>query len=282
MNGTQYCQNSLFLSLSVQFNLLCWHKMCIINIAKHFYNRCFLCLSPLLFHCVRIFLAKLGSSLISRYYSSSHTFIHTLTLRQTHTESLEDAYNKSRIGPSNQSQWIYETTSATANDRVQIIMDAFCYNADEVNLDMESDAKDVFPSNICKYYKLKCCKESEVCFYQQGWSKSSLSYRKHIKKKNRESLSRSVSILQCQLVSAIYPANGRTNMMKRCNLHETDSDITFLKGCGGCFMGVFECSKPSKVIFLQQMINKWISITVYCRISLSRKTPILVSCFDNW
>lgn len=59
---------------------------------------------------------------------------------------------------------------------------------------------------------------------------------------------RSVSILQHQRVLAIFSTNDHTTLMKRRNLHETKSGVTFLKGCGGCFMGVFQMYKASFIL----------------------------------
>lgn len=91
-------------------------------------------------------------------------------------------------------------------------------NADEVHLKMEFDrlrghkrcVSIQYLGNIVPTFVLQ---NSKVCFHQQGVQKS---------------LSRSGSIFQGQLVLAIFSNNGHTTMMRSCNLHETEDDITFL------------------------------------------------------
>ena len=60
-------------------------------------------------------------------------------------------------------------------------------------------------------------------------------------KRSTRQIQRLFSILQCQRVLAIFSTCDGATMMKLCNLHEAESDMTFLKGCWGCFMSVFKC-----------------------------------------
>ena len=111
-------------------------------------------------------------------------------------------------------------------------------------------------------------KSSRTCFLLMKWSSTERTQKMHFhpisvcvaksqrcafisraktkavwvtEKRSTRQIRRLFSILQCQQVLAIFSTYDGATMTKRCNLHEADNDMTFVKGCWGCFMSVFKC-----------------------------------------